>query len=484
MDILLRSVYDPVILVICALIAACFFKCIRERKLHKFSQSTTTVLGIVGTFIGISIGLFDFSPDDIEKSVRTLLFGLQTAFITSIVGIVATLATRTLPVMFPRIVREPSEDRPEGATVQTLADFLHQQIETGKANHEKTLERLERIRASVSGEGDTSMLTQIQKLRTTFTDKQDELIREFRDFAETMAEANSQKLIEALEEVMRDFNAKINEQFGDNFKQLNEAVGALVGWQDKNKEQTERMIEQFDRAVAGIDQVRESIARTQASLSQMAERSEAITEAAEKLDPILTAIQEQRQYMEGYLREFADMSEKAQELLPALDAKISELTENFAESVRGAVEANQESLSKQKDFAQKVIAGFSELDKTASGAIEQVGALSRQSMERMRAQVSNATEQQQKLVADLVERLDAQVRDTFTKTEQEIIRLAGESARNTEARMKAIDEGLGEELTKALAALGDRLASISEKFASDYTPLADALNRAQNIIKR
>ena len=295
MDILLRSVYDPVILVICALIAACFFKCIRERKLHKFSQSTTTVLGIVGTFIGISIGLFDFNPDDIEKSVRTLLFGLQTAFITSIVGIVATLATRTLPVMFPRIVREPSEDRPEGATVQTLADFLHQQIETGKANHEKTLERLESIRASVSGEGDTSMLTQIQKLRTTFTDKQDELIREFRDFAETMAEANSQKLIEALEEVMRDFNAKINEQFGDNFKQLNEAVGALVGWQDKNKEQTERMIEQFDRAVAGIDQVRESIARTQASLSQMAERSEAITEAAEKLDPILTAIQEQRQ---------------------------------------------------------------------------------------------------------------------------------------------------------------------------------------------
>jgi len=40
-----------------------------------------------------------------------------------------------------------------------------------------------------------------------------------------MAENNSKALIEALQEVIRDFNAKINEQFGENFKQLNEAVG-------------------------------------------------------------------------------------------------------------------------------------------------------------------------------------------------------------------------------------------------------------------
>ena len=64
------------------------------------------------------------------------------------------------------------------------------------------------------------MLTQLQKLRTTFSDKQDDLIRAFNEFADRMAENNTKALIEALEEVMRNFNTKINEQFGDNFRRF------------------------------------------------------------------------------------------------------------------------------------------------------------------------------------------------------------------------------------------------------------------------
>ena len=85
---------------------------------------------------------------------------------------------------------------------------------------QETRETLRSVERSLTGEGDSTVLTQLQKLRTTFSDKQDDLIRAFNEFADRMAENNTKALIEALEEVMRNFNTKINEQFGDNFRRF------------------------------------------------------------------------------------------------------------------------------------------------------------------------------------------------------------------------------------------------------------------------
>ena len=465
-------------------ILACFGICLVvgfwKKSALRFSQSTTTVLGILGTFVGIALGLNNFDANNIEQSVPPLLAGLKTAFLTSIVGIGTSLLTRIATPWMPLGARKDSE----GATVQTLAELLQEQLEAGKENHEQTLESLESIRSSVSGEGDTSLLTQVTRLRTTFTDKQDELIKEFNDFAENMAEANSEKLIKALEEVMRDFNAKINEQFGDNFQQLNEGVGKLVKWQGNYAQQTEEMIDQFNKTVSTIEQVGDSIAQVRGSIAQIAEGSGAITEAAERLAPILTAIQEQRKYMEGYLSEFADISEKAGKLLPTLDAKITELTENFAEFVRQSIEENQKSLNEQKEFAQTVINGFSELDKAVTDAVEKAVQSCMQHIGHMRASVSEAEEQLKTIVSSLADRLHSSITETFGKTEKEITQLAQRSSDNIEARMNEIDKQLEAELTKVLNGFGDRLVTISERFADDYTPLADKLKEVLDILER
>ena len=74
------------------------------------------------------------------------------------------------------------------------------------------------LRAAISSETDSSLATQIQKLRATVSDGQDELIKEFKEFAANMAKNKQKVLIEALESVTRDFNEKLNEQFQENFK--------------------------------------------------------------------------------------------------------------------------------------------------------------------------------------------------------------------------------------------------------------------------
>jgi len=58
------------------------------------ARSTPNLLvsvGILGTFVGIFVGLFDFDVNDIDGSIPPLLKGLTIAFTTSIIGMTFAL---------------------------------------------------------------------------------------------------------------------------------------------------------------------------------------------------------------------------------------------------------------------------------------------------------------------------------------------------------------------------------------------------------
>ena len=57
-----------------------------DQKTKKDLKSQIVSVGVLGTFVGIFIGLQGFNPDDIVNSVNKILVGLKTAFFTSIVG--------------------------------------------------------------------------------------------------------------------------------------------------------------------------------------------------------------------------------------------------------------------------------------------------------------------------------------------------------------------------------------------------------------
>ncbi|MBQ6005876.1 MAG: hypothetical protein IJL14_06490 [Selenomonadaceae bacterium] len=66
-----------------------FKRSVKENPFGDFEQpNTASVLGVLGTFIGIAWGLFNFnpSPEAMHNSVTNLLGGMTTAFFTSILG--------------------------------------------------------------------------------------------------------------------------------------------------------------------------------------------------------------------------------------------------------------------------------------------------------------------------------------------------------------------------------------------------------------
>jgi len=79
------------VLMLCLFIFASRLK----RNVH-LAASIITVLGILGTFVGIAYGLYMFDETQIEQSIPSLLAGLKIAFLTSIIGIFLSIVITSI----------------------------------------------------------------------------------------------------------------------------------------------------------------------------------------------------------------------------------------------------------------------------------------------------------------------------------------------------------------------------------------------------
>lgn len=75
-----------VTIVVVVWILVLFYKTMQKNSTRNY-KSEIVSLGVLGTFVGIAIGLFHFDVTNIKVSMPYLLNGLKTAFITSGVGI-------------------------------------------------------------------------------------------------------------------------------------------------------------------------------------------------------------------------------------------------------------------------------------------------------------------------------------------------------------------------------------------------------------
>ncbi len=144
-----------------------------------------------------------------------------------------------------------------------------------------------------------------------------------------MAENNSKALIEALEQVIRDFNAKLTEQFGENFKKLNEAVGALLTWQENYRQHIEKLEGAFMLALDGVG-------RAEQALGLVKEHTAAIPAATKEIVGIVGDIRAGLDQLSRDLEAFADMRTKAVDAFPVIEGNINRLTKIFRRLCRQA----------------------------------------------------------------------------------------------------------------------------------------------------
>ena len=488
-----------------------WFRRIRDQHVNVIA-SIVTVIGVLGTFVGIAWGLLNFDTSDIEASVPKLLDGLRVAFLTSIAGILGSIGLKWSNLNKQK-KQSGADDPPIGATIDTLAQLLHQLLTSQEEEGKETKAALQSIERSLTGEGESTVVTQLSRLRTAFIDKQDDLVRAFNQFAEQMAENNSKALIEALEEVMRDFNAKINEQFGDNFKQLNEAVGRINEWQDQYRQQMDELAAEFRIAA-------ESVEISRQSLATIADHSNVIVTCAENLAPVLQTVQDQIDRVNPSLEAFSRLAENARDAFPRIENRLDELTNGFSQAVQNTIDTSHASMERQREALTEQSAQLEKTVENTGNYIQQqtVAVFERTSdqvqqvidgaFQGLKAALENQSSQLNTLVQDATRELremgngfSTAVKDTIqnsqasmehqresldnlvSKLGRDTEQFIQEKARQMTEQVRLLDQSLEKVLSDSLRSLGGHLISLSDRFVADYTPLTDRLRTVLEIAR-
>ena len=257
----------------------------------------------------------NFDTQNIDQSVPLLLDGLKTAFLTSLAGLISNFILKIHPEIYG-IKDDNQESDDVGEEIVKTLKLLKEE----NGNIYKSINDLSN---SISSDRDTSLVTQLQKIRTTNSDGFEEMRKSFEEFAEKVVADNTQSLIDALTDVMKDFNAKINEQFGDNFKELNSAVKLMVDWQKDNKSQIDNLIKTYTSILINL----EGIDKTLASSS---ESHTVIIKANEELKNLVSDFS-------SMVESFSDLGQKASQSLPVIEKNMDSIVTKSDEYIRDSL---------------------------------------------------------------------------------------------------------------------------------------------------
>ncbi len=314
-----------------------------EKGTHKnfveYAPTLMTSLGLFGTFTGIFLGLMGFDTAHIDTSIGTLLDGLKTAFFTSIAGMAASIAFKFIHIR--------AIDAPQPIETSTIAEAGPNEIYAVMKQQQQAMDLLVQ---AIGGSGDRSLVGQVQLMRTDINDFrsglnrqheafEDKLWGQLQSFAEMLSKSATEQVIEALKQVIVEFNQRLTEQFGDNFKRLDESVKKLVDWQQLYMQQLEEMIEQYKLGVQSIDSTREAVQEIRVETAKIPVHMESLGE-------VVHINQHQIAELTRHLEVFGQMRDQAVVAVPEIQQKLEDVADYLRagadqinlELVRGAGE--------------------------------------------------------------------------------------------------------------------------------------------------
>jgi hypothetical protein len=328
-----------------AILGAIFLLAIIDIVFKKNLKSQIVSLGVLGTFIGIFIGLQDFNPEDMKNSINSILLGLKTAFFTSIVGMGTALILSIIQKIFSK--------KSDNSTQESLLLEIS-----------KKLDKLENLDSTHDTD---KIISELQQLRNIQTDTRDETVKIYSSIDELRENSNreNQKLIEildsnfskmnnsleiaidklskgateeiikALEHVIKEFNNELQSSFGDNFTKLNEAVVNLLEWQNNYKTHIEHIEQHLNISTSSIEKSKES-------LEIISSKNEAVLDVYKQLKNIIHIYHHQIKELNQHLETYANLSDNAENMFLSITKNISKTTEKFTNLTDTIATSNQE----------------------------------------------------------------------------------------------------------------------------------------------
>ena len=455
----------------------------RGTRFVENAPTLMTSMGIIGTFLGIVIGLIGFDVNQIDASIPVLLEGLKTAFLTSVAGMIGAVIFKWLDACWLAGRREPEGAAEEVSPGQIL-----------KALNDSN-EHLISVRDALAKDSDSSLVGVVQRMRSDLSDRanderrdreafQAKLFSEMQNFADLLSKSATEAVIEALKGVIQDFNKNLTEQFGDNFKRLDESVQKLVTWQQQYMVQLEAMSAQYGEGVKAIDATRESV-------QTISERTAEIPNHMSALQDVVMTNQHQIQELQRHLEAFVTMRDKATEAIPTIDKHLNEVGENLSNAANDMKLVMLEGATSFKDSVQQTNTAMQSLASEMQGQSQQVSdtlkdaavtleTSSRQAMTEVESGISDTMTSIRATLERTTEELNSEINKSINRSlnvsEQQIEEATTKTNESINKQLQALDDAMETQLNQVMQEMGSALSKITNQFAEDYTQLVSAMN--------
>ena len=474
------------------LVAYILYFFLKEKQYSKESVlgNIASTIGVLGTFVGISIGLWKFNPNDITSSVPLLLSGMKIAFATSIIGMAASI--------FMKYIALKNEDEENIDDIMELFNTMIAEsrnvnntlIENQKQT-ENVLNKVSEIWASHQENLTVELKSEIASLNNNTISKQEELIGEFK-------------------------------KLGECFTLLNSGVNNLLTWQENYKETIENTTKELEIVIQTIHNADESI-------ESISKNSSLIKENNEKLSEVLKEINKTQNVIIDSNKSIIEISNTAKESIPQINEHFTNIDNRTKESTAYLQTLISENLNNIKSYLEKITEDV--LSKTTQSIYENNRQIKYEISEHIsqckmliyslkdlipdinehllstqkrfnktlihfNEEVQNSLKEntyeinkQIQLLKETTANINNTLDDTISlstkrlenitvATSNQIKTMAEEMEKLCVRKIEKLDNTLIEEFTDALSCLAGQLVTISEGFSEDYYRLLEELKEA------
>ena len=474
------------------LVAYILYFFLKEKQYSKESVlgNIASTIGVLGTFVGISIGLWKFNPNDITSSVPLLLSGMKIAFATSIIGMAASI--------FMKYIALKNEDEENIDDIMELFNTMIAEsrnvnntlIENQKQT-ENVLNKVSEIWASHQENLTVVLKNEIASLNNNIISKQEELIGEFK-------------------------------KLGECFTLLNSGVNNLLTWQENYKETIENTTKELETVIQTIHNADESIESISKNASLIKENNENLSEVLKEINKTQNVIIDSN-------KSIIEISNTAKESIPQINEHFTNIDNRTKESTAYLQTLISENLNNIKSYLEKITEDV--LSKTTQSIYENNRQFKYEISEHIsqckmliyslkdlipdinehllstqkrfnktlihfNEEVQNSLREntleinkQVQLLKETTTNINNTLDDTISEstkrlenitvaTSNQIKTMAEEMEKLCVRKIEKLDNTLIEEFTDALSCLAGQLVTISEGFSEDYYRLLEELKEA------
>lgn len=456
-----------------------------------------TGLGILGTFLGLSVGLNAFSlrgdANEVTKNIEPLMNGIKVAFHTSIIGVCYSLG-------FNYIYRELLKKLHD--SVGSFIEIFEKKVITSAENGQyPTQAKIQKEIITVL-EGQYQIQKQeseeIHDLSQQISDKiatmmENILLPEMRNISSSIAsftKAAEKNQSEELSRIVDQFIAQMNDSLGNSFSSLGKAIEDTVEWQRRSLDNMQATMERVENMVIEIDDINRSIENAVDKVDSFTDKLAVLSDSFERNINMLTEHANETEKMLFEQKEIVRQIGTSQNTLAETMISFEQHAKQQNDILLGTVDIMKTSLKTESeeliDITQSSIQAiigyttentvkmtqiYDELDKKIISILDELSEYKKD----INVDISDSAKILSEAVSQLSKEMENRTRETFVTFDKEL----ADITRHFSGTLNQ----MGDRLDEVPMVVNDVYADLNEKFekaqiiVDEYIEYADKLRK-------